>query len=59
MSEELKTDQSPTPCPKEVFRMVENFHNLIDTYRSNQYNETELRQEFILTSSKPWTLSVE
>jgi len=45
MSDELKTDKSPTPCPEEVLRLVENFHNHIDTYKSNQYNETELRQQ--------------
>ena len=47
MSDELKTDQNPTPCPNEVLRLIENFHNHINTYKSNQYNETELRQEFI------------
>jgi predicted type IV restriction endonuclease len=34
-------------APKEIKKLVERFHENRDAYRSNQYNETQARHEFI------------
>ncbi len=36
-----------TTVPSPVIELVETFDRDIDTYRSPQYNETQLRREFI------------
>ena len=40
-------DQPPIPCPREVLDLVERFDRNCDAYKSGQYNEMQLRQEFL------------
>ncbi len=47
MSEEQNTGQSPLACPREVRDLVERFERNREAYRSGQYNEMQLRQEFL------------
>jgi len=35
------------PAPKEVVDLVEKFERYIESYKSSQYNETQIRREFI------------
>jgi hypothetical protein len=35
------------PAPREIVELVESFGSRINEYRSSQYNETELREEFV------------
>lgn len=35
------------PAPKEILKLVERFHQHQDAYTSGQYNETQVRREFI------------
>jgi len=35
------------PLPKDIARLVDQFHRNRDAYRSGQYNETQVRHEFI------------
>jgi len=35
------------PAPKEVLKLIERFERNRDAYRSHEYNETQLRREFI------------
>jgi|Deesub1362A_J573_1020465.scaffolds.fasta_scaffold11560_3 hypothetical protein len=35
------------PVPREVLELIERFDRNRDAYRSGQYNETQLRHEFI------------
>ena len=39
--------QPGIPCPPEVLTLVERFDRNRDAYKSGQYNETQLRQEFL------------
>ena len=39
-------------APREIVELVERFSSRINEYRSSQYNETELRGEFV--NSKPF-----
>lgn len=47
----MKTDKDAPAkvdvCPKEILDLVERFDRNIDAYESGQYNETQLRREFI------------
>ena len=47
MSMLKNTDQPPIPCPREVLDLVERFDRNCDAYKSGQYNEMQLRQEFL------------
>ena len=35
------------PIPKNVLNLIENFERNRDTYRSGQYNETQVRRDFL------------
>jgi len=47
MSASLKANDGPKPCPKEVLDLVERFDRNREAYQSGQYNEMQLRQEFL------------
>jgi type I restriction-modification system DNA methylase subunit len=47
MSEQQNMDQSPPACPPEVRDLVERFERNREAYKSGQYNEMQLRQEFL------------
>ncbi|MDA8100613.1 MAG: hypothetical protein M0042_13430 [Nitrospiraceae bacterium] len=34
-------------CPPEVLRLVENFSRHVEAYKAGQYNETQLRREYV------------
>jgi hypothetical protein len=42
-----QSGDKPIPCPPEVFTLVEHFERNRDDYRSVQYNEAQLRQQFL------------
>jgi hypothetical protein len=46
----------PIPCPPEVLALVEKFDQHLEAYKSGQYNETQLRREFLdpLFSALGW-----
>jgi predicted type IV restriction endonuclease len=43
----MSAQQSPSTCPKEVLDLVERFERNLEAYKSGQYNEMQLRQEFL------------
>lgn len=47
MSEQQKTGQNPIACSGEVLDLVERFERNREAYKSGQYNEMQLRQEFL------------
>lgn len=36
-----------SPAPKQIIELVQRFERNIESYRSQGYNETQLRREFI------------
>ena len=41
--------------PKEIADLIERFDRNLETYKSGQYNETQLRQEFLEpVLRRPW-----
>jgi len=47
MKSEQKKEANIISCPPEVLALVEHFDQYRDAYRSGQYNETQLRREFL------------
>ncbi len=47
MSAPKQSGERPIPCPPEVLTLVEHFERNRDDYRSGQYNEAQLRQQFL------------
>jgi hypothetical protein len=47
MSKEHRPASDRIPCPPEIISLVERFHDHIDAYKSDKYNETQLRREFV------------
>ena len=47
MSVPKQSGDKPIPCPPEVLTLVEHFERNCDDYRSGQYNEAQLRQQFL------------
>ncbi len=43
----IQTEHHPAAIPKEVTRLIEQFREHHEAYQSGQYNEAQLRQEFI------------
>ena len=47
MSAPKQSGERPIPCPPEVLTLVEHFERNRDDYKSGQYNEAQLRQQFL------------
>jgi len=47
MSAPLQSSDKTVSCPKEVLDLVERFDRNLEAYKSGQYNEMQLRQEFL------------
>ena len=47
MSAPKQSGERPIPCPPEVLTLVEHFDRNRDDYKSGQYNEAQLRQQFL------------
>lgn len=47
MKKEQKKRARTISCPPEVLTLAERFDQNFASYRSNKYNETQLRQEFL------------
>ena len=47
MTRKIPESNMTTRAPDSVLRLIENFGNHIDHYKSTGYNETELRREFL------------
>ncbi len=43
----IQTEHHPAAIPQEVTRLTEQFREHCEAYQSGQYNETQLRREFI------------
>ena len=50
----MSAEQSLSTCPKEVLDLVERFERNLEAYKSGQYNEMQLRQEFLDPLLRPW-----
>lgn len=54
-------DTPPRPCPQSVLDLIERFELHADAYRRQEYNETQVRREFIdpLFKSLGWDVDNE